>query len=136
MTAITFQLRSVKEACKTLPSRTLKATIPKDGRNARPIRMSYVGADPNPGQRATFGLPTKYKVYAETQKTADGEWIGKIQWSILGKYGFFPAVSDYLDKPVPASATPTFFPTEEQARECAETCADILRTQIASLVHQ
>lgn len=97
--------------------------------------MSYVGADPNPGHRTVFGLPVKYQVSVQTEKTADGDWWAKIHWSILGKAGTFPAVVDYLDKPVLLSARPTFFPNEEQAKECGEKCADILRAQIAELFH-
>lgn len=132
---IRFTMLPILEAAKSLSKTAIKAAVPADGTDAKPIRMSYIGPDNSGGLMPGMQLPVKYSVRWEVQETADGEWTGKVFWSLLGYEGEFPAVVDYRGD-VPPTAIPTFCANEAMAKNVAATCADILRKQFVELWHQ
>lgn len=130
-----YDLTMVRDACKGLSQSIMRAAVPRDGQDAAPPRLSFVGDDPNPGLAPIYAGAAKYKVSYTTEQTPDGDWIGMVHWSLMGKSGTFPAVTDYMDVGVPPSAPPTYWPDETQATNCAATCADVLRKQMVELFH-
>lgn len=134
-TLIRYNMQPIRDAARLLSAQAVRAAVPKDGSDARPIRMTYIGGNQEAGIRPLMALPVKYQVTWEVGETPDGDWTGKVVWSLLGHKGEFPAVMDYSGE-VPPSAHPTFWQDEQSAKNCAATCADYLRKQFVELFHQ
>ena len=130
-----FNMEPIMDAAKLLSAQAIRAAIPADGSDSKPIRLTYIGPEHEAGTTPLMRLPVKYQITWEVTETADGDWTGKIVWSLLGYGGEFPAVMDYTGL-VPPSAHPTFWQDEQAAKNCAATCADILRMQFVELFHQ
>lgn len=130
-----YHLGPILEAARTLNSEYVRELV-KDGQDRGLPELSYIGDNPNPGLAPIFSGIKRFGIEWTVEKTADGDWIGTVSWQLMGKRGTYPAVTDYMDKPVPSDAEPTFWPDEQHAKNCAATCTDILRKQIAEHFHQ
>ncbi len=135
MVPLQFSMRAVKSACRGLAGAAARRAIPKDGSDATPMRVSFLGNNPNPGLMPLWASTPKYEITWEVEEGDTGDFTGRIFWTLLGYKGYFPAVTDYVGD-VPQRAHATYFPNEELAKNCASNCADILRQQFASAFHQ